>query len=95
MRDVIRSTISSGNHLRVFSVYIPFIISLVRPVHTFMEKKYIIENTSQTAANYLKKTCNKRDHPEKDGLFSFMRKNVLLAEFGSKEFSVQTGDMLH
>ena len=61
-----------------------------------MEKKYIIENTSQIAANYLfKKTCNKRDHLEKDGLFSFMRKNVLLAEFGSKEFSVQTSDMLH
>ena len=60
-----------------------------------MEKKYIIENTSQIATNYLKRTCNKRDHPEKDGLFSFMRKNVLLAEFGSEEFSVQTGDMLH
>lgn len=40
---------------RVFSVHIPFIISLVRPVHTFMEKKYIIGNTSQIAANYLKK----------------------------------------
>lgn len=40
---------------RVFSVHIPFIISLVHPVHTFMEKKYIIGNTSQIAANYLKK----------------------------------------
>lgn len=59
---------------RVFSVHIPFIISLVRPVHTFMEKKSIIGNTSQIAANYIKKTCNKRDHPEKDGLFTFMRK---------------------
>ena len=80
---------------RVFSVHIPFIISLVRPVHTFMEKKSIIGNTSQIAANYIKKTCNQRDHPEKDGLFTFMRKNVLLAEFSSKEFSVQTSDMLH
>lgn len=57
---------------RVFSVHIPFIISLVRPAHTFMEKKSIIGNTSQIAANYIKKTCNKRDHPEKDGLFTFM-----------------------
>lgn len=40
---------------RVFSVHIPFIISLVRPAHTFMEKKSIIGNTSQIAANYIKK----------------------------------------
>ena len=69
MPDAIRSTISFGNHLRVFSVYISLLISRVHPI---------------------KETTLK-----KDGLFSFMRKNVLLAEFGSKEFSVQTSDMLH
>ena len=61
MRDGIRSTISSGNHLRVFSVYIPFLISRVRPVHSFFEKKSILENTSQIT----KTMSNKRDHPEK------------------------------
>ena len=87
----IRSTISSGNHLRVFSVYISLLISRVRPVHSFFEKKSILENTSQITKN----TSNKRDHPEKDGLFTFIRKKVLLAEFSSKEFPVQTSDMLH
>ena len=70
MQDAIRSTISSGNHLRVFSVYISLLISRVRPVHSFFEKKSILENTSQITKN----TSNKRDHPEKDGLFTFMRK---------------------
>ena len=60
-----------------------------------MEKKYIIENTSQIAANYLKKTYNKRDHPDKGWSLYIYEEDVLLAEFGSKEFSVQTGDMLH
>ena len=31
----------------VFSVYIPFLISRVRPVHSFFEKKSILENSSQ------------------------------------------------
>ena len=33
--------------LLVFSVYIPFLISRVRPVHSIFEKKSILENTSQ------------------------------------------------
>ena len=42
-----------------------------------MEKKYIIENTSQIAANYLKKTCNKRDHPDKGwSLFIYEKKCI-------------------
>ncbi len=94
MQDAIRSTISSGNHLRVFSVYIPFIISRVRPVHSFFKKKSILENTSQIPYSKFTNTY-KRDHPEKDGLFTFMWKKVLLAEFSSKEFPVQTSDMLH
>ena len=35
----------------VFSVYIPFLISRVRPVHSFFEKKSILENTSQIFTN--------------------------------------------
>ena len=31
----------------VFSVYISFLISRVRPVHSFFEKESILENTSQ------------------------------------------------
>lgn len=61
MRDAIRSTISFGNHLRVFSVYISLIISRVRTVHSFFKKKSILENTSQITKN----TSNKRDHPKK------------------------------
>ena len=46
----------------VFSVYIPFHISRVRPVHSFFEKKSILENPSQIFTNlffnaYLK--CHK------------------------------------
>ena len=33
--------------LRVFSVYIPFLISRVRPVHSFFENESILENPSQ------------------------------------------------
>ena len=35
----------------VFSVYIPFFISRVRPVHSFFEKESILENTSQIFTN--------------------------------------------
>ena len=35
----------------VFSVYIPFFISRVRPVHSFFEKKSILENPSQIFTN--------------------------------------------
>ena len=35
----------------VFSVYIPSLISRVRPVHSFFEKKSILENTSQIFTN--------------------------------------------
>ena len=35
----------------VFSVYIPFLISRVRPVHSFFEKKSILENPSQIFTN--------------------------------------------
>ena len=35
----------------VFSVYIPFLISRVRPVHSFFEKKYILDNSSQIFTN--------------------------------------------
>ena len=91
MPDDIRSTIFSGNHLRVFSVYISLLISRVRPVHSFFEKKSILENTSQITKN----TSNKRDHPDKGWSLLIYEKKVLLAEFSSKEFSVQTSDMLH
>ena len=37
----------------VFSVYIPFFISRVRPVHSFFKKKSILENTSQIFTNLL------------------------------------------
>jgi len=37
--------------LLVFSVYIPFLISRVRPVHSIFEKKSILENTSQIFTN--------------------------------------------
>ena len=37
--------------MRVFSVYIPFLISRVRPVHSFFEKKSILENPSQIFTN--------------------------------------------
>ena len=37
----------------VFSVYIPFFISRVRPVHSFFEKKSILENPSQIFTNLL------------------------------------------
>ena len=35
----------------VFSVYIPFLISRVRPVHSIFEKKSILENPSQIFTN--------------------------------------------
>ena len=35
----------------VFSVYIPYLISRVRPVHSFFEKKSILENYSQIFTN--------------------------------------------
>ena len=35
----------------VFSVNIPFLISRVHPVHSFFEKKSILENTSQIVTN--------------------------------------------
>ena len=35
----------------VFSVYIPSLISRVRPVHSFFEKKSILENPSQIFTN--------------------------------------------
>ena len=35
----------------VFSVYIPFLISRVRPVHSYFEKKSILENPSQIFTN--------------------------------------------
>ena len=35
----------------VFSVYIPFLICRVRPVHSFFEKKSILENPSQIFTN--------------------------------------------
>ena len=38
--------------MRVFSVYIPFFISRVRPVHSFFEKKSILENSSQIFTNF-------------------------------------------
>ena len=37
----------------VFSVYIPFFISRVRPVHSFFKKKSILENPSQIFTNLL------------------------------------------
>ena len=37
----------------VFSVYIPFFISRVRPVHSFFKKKSILENPSQLFTNLL------------------------------------------
>ena len=37
----------------VFSVYIPFLISRVRPVHSFFKKKSILENPSQIFTNLL------------------------------------------
>ena len=57
MPDAIRSTISSGNHLRVFSVYIPFLISRVRPVHSFFKKKSILKNKSKIALLYFRGLC--------------------------------------
>jgi len=39
--------------LLVFSVYIPFFISRVRPVHSFFKKKSILENPSQIFTNLL------------------------------------------
>ena len=72
MLDGIRSTISSGNLLLVFSVYIPFLISRVRPVHSFFEKKSILENTSQNIKIIEKETTLK-----KDGLFTFMMKFII------------------
>ena len=60
MPDAIRSTISSGNHLRVFSVYISLLISRVRPVHSFFEKKSIRENPSQIFTNLYLRLTKKR-----------------------------------
>ena len=37
--------------MRVFSVYISFLISRVRPVHSFFEKESILENPSQIFTN--------------------------------------------
>ena len=37
--------------LRIFSVYISLLISRVRPVHSFFEKKSILENSSQIFTN--------------------------------------------
>ena len=37
----------------VFSVYIPFFISRVRPAHSFFKKKSILENPSQIFTNLL------------------------------------------
>ena len=36
----------------VFSVYIPLLISRVRPVHSFFEKESILENPSQIFTNF-------------------------------------------
>ena len=36
----------------VFSVYIPLFISRVRPVHSFFEKKSILENSLQIFTNF-------------------------------------------
>ena len=56
----IRSIIFSGNHLRVFSVYISLLISRVRPVHSFFEKKTIRENPSQIFTNLYLRLTKKR-----------------------------------
>ena len=60
-----------------------------------MEKKSIIGNTSQIAANYLKKRVIKETTRKRMVSLHLCKKNVLLAEFSSKEFPVQTSDMLH
>ena len=83
MPDDIRSTISSGNLLLVFSVYIPFLISRIRPVHSIFEKKSIIENTSQIkilrnlGQLITKRKLKKETTLKKDGLFKVMIKFII------------------
>ncbi len=93
MPDDIRSIISSGNIASIFGLY-SFYHQSCTPSTLLLQKeiyprKYFANPNSKFTNTY------KRDHPGKDGLFTFMRKNVLLAEFSGKEFSVQTSDMLH
>ena len=72
MPDDIRSIISSGNIASIFGLY-SFYHQSCTPSTLLLQKeiyprKYFANPNSKFTNTY------KRDHPEKDGLFTFMRK---------------------
>jgi len=73
MQDAILSTISSGNISSIFGQYSFHNQPCTSSTHLHgkeINHRKHFANSSKLS----KKKCNKRDHPEKDGLFTFMRK---------------------
>ena len=83
--------------MRVFSVYISLLISRVRPVHSFFEKEFTLENPLQIFTNlFLTLTKNNKTRPDSsDWVLYLIRQKLFLSALVSLVELIDTTCSIH